>query len=269
MDDRKAGPWLREQPHPIPLRGGRVCQRRHRSPELDCPDRSNPPGIREITSSARDQFPQRSASSDPSANRGGIIQRESPNRVRFHTTRVKTRIRLKRFECQLPLAADIVATAARPGADFMPPIAFSSSIASAMEMLGLRLRAVSTSSRPQSSSSARSCSSCAESSGESSGMLGFVPVCVMGHCFKRNAATPARNLRRGMPGVSAFALRRIQYFLENSISEDKNNYYGRVHCNDEPKQNTVSARSRSISSAASRNFFESVPALLPNKCKAS
>jgi hypothetical protein len=25
--------------------------------------------------------------------------------------------------------------------------------------------------------------------------------------------------------------------LENSISEDKNNYYGRVHCNDEPKQN--------------------------------
>jgi hypothetical protein len=62
----------------------------------------------------------------------------------------------------------------------MPPIAFSSSIASAMEMLGLRLRAVSTSSRPQSSSSARSCSSWAESFGESSGMLGFVPVCVMG-----------------------------------------------------------------------------------------
>jgi hypothetical protein len=31
---------------------------------------------------------------------------------------------------------------------------------------------------------------------------------------------------------------RIQYFLEKSISEDKNNYYGRVHCNDEPKQNT-------------------------------
>ena len=34
------------------------------------------------------------------------------------------------------------------------------------------------------------------------------------------------------------SLRRIQYFLENSISEDKNNCYGRVHCNDEPKQNT-------------------------------
>src|SRR5262249_465169 len=56
--------------------------------------------------------------------------------------------------------------------------------------------------------------------------------------FKRNAVTPARNLRRGMRRMSAFALRRIQYFLENSISEDKNNYYGRVHCNDEPKQNT-------------------------------
>src|SRR5262245_6447525 len=37
---------------------------------------------------------------------------------------------------------------------------------------------------------------------------------------------------------NAFALRRIRYFLENAISEDKNNYYGRVHCNDEPKQNT-------------------------------
>ena len=34
------------------------------------------------------------------------------------------------------------------------------------------------------------------------------------------------------------SLRRMQYFLENSISEDKNNCYGRVHCNDEPKQNT-------------------------------
>jgi len=32
-------------------------------------------------------------------------------------------------------------------------------------------------------------------------------------------------------------LRRTQYFLEISISEDKDNYYGRVHCNDEPKQN--------------------------------
>jgi hypothetical protein len=33
------------------------------------------------------------------------------------------------------------------------------------------------------------------------------------------------------------SLRRIQDFLERSISEDKDNYYGRVHCNDEPKQN--------------------------------
>jgi hypothetical protein len=41
-------------------------------------------------SSARDRPPQRSASSDPSANRGGIIQRESNNSVRFHTTRVKS-----------------------------------------------------------------------------------------------------------------------------------------------------------------------------------
>jgi hypothetical protein len=30
---------------------------------------------------------------------------------------------------------------------------------------------------------------------------------------------------------------RDQYFLEILISEDKDNYYDRVHCNDEPKQN--------------------------------
>jgi hypothetical protein len=34
------------------------------------------------------------------------------------------------------------------------------------------------------------------------------------------------------------SLQRIQYFLEISISEGKDNYYGRVHCNDEPKQNS-------------------------------
>ena len=33
------------------------------------------------------------------------------------------------------------------------------------------------------------------------------------------------------------SLRRIKYFLEILISEDKDNYYGCVHCNDEPKQN--------------------------------
>jgi hypothetical protein len=37
----------------------------------------------------RDRSPQQSASSDPSAKSGGIIQRESNNQVRFHTIRVK------------------------------------------------------------------------------------------------------------------------------------------------------------------------------------
>ena len=48
--------------------------------------------------------------------------------------------------------------------------------------------------------------------------------------------TFARPVNRSL--LTETSLGRIQYFLENSISEDKNNYYGRVHCNDEPKQNT-------------------------------
>ena len=33
-------------------------------------------------------------------------------------------------------------------------------------------------------------------------------------------------------------LKTVRGDLQNSISEGKDNYYGRVHCNDEPKQNT-------------------------------
>src|SRR6266508_4239919 len=87
----KGGRSPREPPHRTPGPRGRVSQQRRRSPEPDCPHRSSPPGTRETASSARDRPPQRSASSDPSANRGGIIQRESNNSVRFHTTRVKRR----------------------------------------------------------------------------------------------------------------------------------------------------------------------------------
>src|SRR6185312_9639520 len=57
----------------------------HRPPESDCPRRSSLQGTPETTSPARDRSPQQSASSDPSANRVGIIQRESNNQVRFHT----------------------------------------------------------------------------------------------------------------------------------------------------------------------------------------
>src|SRR6266508_245125 len=86
----KGGRSPREPPHRTPGPRGRVSQQRRRSPEPDCPHRSSPPGTRETASSARDRPPQRSASSDPSANRGGIIQRESNNSVRFHTTRVNS-----------------------------------------------------------------------------------------------------------------------------------------------------------------------------------
>src|SRR5260370_34648923 len=86
----KAAPSPRERPDRSPGPRGRVSHQRRRSPEPDCPDRSSPPDTRETASSARDRPPQRSASSDPSANRGGIIQRESNNSVRFHTTWVKT-----------------------------------------------------------------------------------------------------------------------------------------------------------------------------------
>src|SRR6266496_4390282 len=47
------------------------------------------------TPGPRGRVSQQSASSDPSANRGGIIQRESNNSVRFHTTRV---IRVRRTQ---------------------------------------------------------------------------------------------------------------------------------------------------------------------------
>ena len=53
---------------------------------------------------------------------------------------------------------------------------------------------------------------------------------------------------------------RDQYFLEILISEDKDNYYGRVHCNDEPKQNPSLSTHPLYFIAASRNLFESLSA---------
>src|SRR2546430_12915473 len=45
-------------------------------------------GFQETACSAHDPPPQRSASSDPPANRAGIIARESRQAQRFHTARV-------------------------------------------------------------------------------------------------------------------------------------------------------------------------------------
>src|SRR6476620_4281932 len=74
--------------HRTPPSISRACRQMHRPPESDCPRRSSLQGTPETTSPARDRSPQQSASSDPSANRVGIIQRESNNQVRFHTARV-------------------------------------------------------------------------------------------------------------------------------------------------------------------------------------
>src|ERR1700731_5449605 len=71
--------------HRNPTSISRAFQQRHRSPEPDCPHRSSLPSTPETASLGPGQSPQRSASSDPSANRVGIIQRESNTQVRFHT----------------------------------------------------------------------------------------------------------------------------------------------------------------------------------------
>src|SRR5262245_15211313 len=71
--------------HRTPSSISRAFRQKHRSPEPDCPRRSSLPGIPETASLGPDQSPQRSASSDPSANGVGIIPRESNNQMRFHT----------------------------------------------------------------------------------------------------------------------------------------------------------------------------------------
>src|SRR4029077_13149669 len=53
--------------------------------EPDCPRRSSLPGIPETAWSDRDRLPQRSASSDPPANRTRILSRESKQAMRFYT----------------------------------------------------------------------------------------------------------------------------------------------------------------------------------------
>src|SRR5208283_1406075 len=84
-DDTKAARSPRDRPRQIPARPGRVPRQMRRSPGPDCPRRSSLPGTPEITSSARDQPPQRSASSDPPAYRARILPRESKQAIRFYT----------------------------------------------------------------------------------------------------------------------------------------------------------------------------------------
>src|SRR6516165_10336963 len=81
----KVGLLPRGPLHRNPTWISRASQQRHRSAEPDCPHRSSPPGIPETASLGPDQSPQRSASSDLSANGVGIIQRESNNQMRFRT----------------------------------------------------------------------------------------------------------------------------------------------------------------------------------------
>src|SRR5262249_3794279 len=88
-DDMRVGQWPRVPLHRTPSSISRAFRQKHRSPEPDCPRRSSLPGIPETASLGPDQSPQRSASSDPSANGVGIIPTESNNQMRFHTVTVK------------------------------------------------------------------------------------------------------------------------------------------------------------------------------------
>src|SRR5499427_4472067 len=104
----KVGLLPRGPLHRNPTRISRASQQRHRSPEPDCPHRSTLPGIPETASLGPDQSPQRSASSDPSANGVGIIPRESNNQMRFHTVTVKSGLGVLSLQCPVCLKADIV-----------------------------------------------------------------------------------------------------------------------------------------------------------------
>ena len=79
------GRLLRDRPHQTQARPDQVLRRRHRPREPDCPRRSSLPGIPETAWSDRDRPPQRSASSDPPANRTRILSRESKQAMRFYT----------------------------------------------------------------------------------------------------------------------------------------------------------------------------------------
>src|SRR3984957_2249787 len=84
-DDTRVGRLLRDRPHQTQARPDRVLRRRHRPREPDCPRRSSLPGVPETAWSDRDGSPQRSASSDPPANRTRILSREAKQAMRFYT----------------------------------------------------------------------------------------------------------------------------------------------------------------------------------------
>src|SRR5712692_10481785 len=69
----------------------RAPPRTHRPREQDCSLQPSHQGIPGAASFARDPPPQRSASSDPSANRAGIISPESNPAARFYTAWTQTR----------------------------------------------------------------------------------------------------------------------------------------------------------------------------------
>ena len=110
MIRRPAG-CLGSRPRQTQARPGRVPRQKHRSPEPDCPRRSSLPGIPETACSARDPCPQRSASSDPSANRAGIIPRESNE------------------QCVFTQAGSIIATRSSRRDGFFPPKAAATFVA--------------------------------------------------------------------------------------------------------------------------------------------
>src|SRR6266702_4398967 len=90
MDDMKAGRWFREQPHRTPVRRGFVNE------GIDRPNWIVPIDPILQTFGKQRRLPPIDPLNEaphpiPPLKSGGIIQRESNNRVRFYTARVKVR----------------------------------------------------------------------------------------------------------------------------------------------------------------------------------
>src|SRR6266702_3065292 len=100
MDDMKAGRWFREQPHRTPVRRGFVNE------GIDRPNWIVPIDPILQTFGKQRRLPPIDPLNEaphpiPPLKSGGIIQRESNNRVRFYTARVKTRHAALKLRCLL------------------------------------------------------------------------------------------------------------------------------------------------------------------------
>src|SRR5262245_42216550 len=84
----RVGQWPRVPLHRTPPSISRACRQKHRSPEPDCPRRPSLQGTPETASLAPINPLNQAPHPIPPPKSGGIIQRESNNQLRFHTSRV-------------------------------------------------------------------------------------------------------------------------------------------------------------------------------------